>query len=102
MVVAACTFFLGEASAAPAEQPVKIIVMPDHADWTYKCGEVPMFKVLVLKDNVPMQDIEIKYSIAEDNMPARTEKSEKLKSGEGQIKIGTMKTPGFLRCTVYA
>lgn len=102
MVVAACTLFLGEASAAPAEQPVKIIVMPDHADWTYKCGEVPMFKVLVLKDNVPMQDIEIKYSIAEDNMPARTEKSEKLKSGEGQIKIGTMKTPGFLRCTVYA
>ena len=100
-VIAACTLTLGGVTAAPAEQPVKVIVMPDHADWIYKCGEIPTFNVLVLKNNVPMQNIEIKYHIAEDMMPARTEKSETLKSGEGQIKIGTMKVPGFLRCTVY-
>ena len=87
--------------AAPGEQPVKVLVMPDHADWNYKCGEVPTFKVLVLKNNVPMQNIDITYRISEDMMPVHTEKSKTLKSGEGKIEIGTMKIPGFLRCEVF-
>lgn len=87
--------------AAPAEQPVKVIVMPDHADWNYTCGEKPVFKVLVLKDNVPMQNVEVNYQISEDNMPTHLEKNMLLKAGEGEIKLGTMKVPGFLRCMVY-
>ena len=101
MTIAACTLSMGNAVAAPAEQPVKIIVMPDRADWNYTCGEVPCFKVLVLKNHVPMQNVEISYLVSEDMMPAHLEKSETLKTGEGKIKIGTMKKPGFLRCTVY-
>lgn len=101
MAVAACTLTLGSAIAAPAEQPIKIIVMPDHADWNYTCGEEPNFKVLVLKNHVPMQNVEISYQISEDMMPANISKSETLAAGEGQIKIGTMKKPGFLRCAVY-
>lgn len=102
IVIATSIFAMSGATAAPAEQPVKVIVMPDHSDWVYKCGEVPTFKVLVLKNNVPMQDVEIKYYISEDMMPNRVDKAQKLKSGEGEIKIGTMKVPGFLRCIVYA
>ena len=101
MVVAACVIATGNTTAAPAEQPVKIIVMPDHADWNYTCGEKPVFKVLVLKDNVPMQNIEVNYQISEDNMPVHLDKKMLLKGGEGEIKIGTMKVPGFLRCMVY-
>ena len=101
MIAVACTFAMGSATAAPGEQPVKIIVMPDHADWNYACGEKPLFKVLALKNHVPMQNVEIKYQISEDMMPAREEKVLTLDKGEGTIKIGTMKVPGFLRCTVY-
>lgn len=106
LTILAAVFAIGvlassEAIGAPAEQPVKIIVMPDHADWNYTCGEKPVFRVLVLKNHVPMQDIEVKYVISEDNMPARTEKKLKLKDGNGAIEIGTMKVPGFLRCAVY-
>ena len=43
MTIVAFTFAIGNATAAPAEQPVKVIVMPDHADWNYKCGEKPIF-----------------------------------------------------------
>ena len=75
------------AVAAPAEQPVKVIVMPDHADWNYKCGEQPVFKVLVLKNHVPMQNIEVNYQISEDNMPAHVDKTMALKKGEGEIKM---------------
>ncbi len=101
MIIAVGAILTERAAAAPAEQPVKVIVMPDHADWNYVCGEVPTFKVLVLKNHVPMHNIEIKYVIAEDKQPARHEESIVLKEGEGKIKIGTMKSPGFLRCTVY-
>jgi cephalosporin-C deacetylase-like acetyl esterase len=75
--------------------------MPDHLDWSYKCGEKPVFKVLVLKHHSPMQNVEIRYELSEDNMPAHKTETMVLKSGEGTIKIGTMKVPGFLRCKVY-
>ena len=101
MTIVAFTFAIGNATAAPAEQPVKVIVMPDHADWNYKCGEKPIFKVLVLKDNVPMGNIEVNYQISEDNMPVKVDKKMILKNGEGEIKIGTMDVAGFLRCAVY-
>ena len=34
-------------------------------------------------------------------MPAHVKSSMVLKAGEGEIKLGTMKVPGFLRCKVY-
>ena len=89
------------ATAAPSDRAVKVIVMPNHLDWNYKCGEVPVFKVLVLKHHSPMQNVNIKYEISEDNMPAHKKGSMLLKGGEGEIKLGTMKVPGFLRCKVY-
>ncbi len=91
-----------EATAAtPSDRAVKVIVMPDHLDWNYKCGEQPVFKVLALKHHTPMQNVKIKYEISEDNMPAHKSGSMVLKAGEGEIKLGTMKVPGFLRCKVY-
>ena len=88
-------------SAQPSDRAVKIIVMPDHLDWNYKCGENPIFKVLVLKHHSPMQSAEISYELSEDNMPAYKRGKMTLKNGEGEIKLGTMKVPGFLRCKVY-
>lgn len=103
-----CAFFAVEGlwsnttlAAAPSDRAVKVIVMPDHLDWNYKCGEKPVFKVLVLKHHSPMQKVEIKYELSEDNMPAHKTETMVLKNGEGSIKLGTMKVPGFLRCKVY-
>ena len=88
------------ATAAPSDRAVKVIVMPNHLDWNYKCGEVPVFKVLVLKHHSPMQNVEITYELSEDNMPAHKSEKMVLKGGEGKIQLGTMKVPGFLRCAV--
>ena len=93
--------FNNATAATPSDVAVKVIVMPDHLDWNYKCGEKPVFKVLVLKHHSPMQNVEIRYELSEDNMPAHKEDKMVLKSGEGEIKLGTMKVPGFLRCKVY-
>ena len=87
-------------AATPTDRSVKVIVMPDHLDWNYKCGEKPVFKVLVLKHHSPMQNVEISYELSEDNMPAHKSEKMVLKAGEGKIQLGTMKVPGFLRCAV--
>ena len=57
-------------AATPTDRSVKVIIMPDHLDWNYKCGEKPVFRVLVLKHHSPMQNVEISYELSEDNMPA--------------------------------
>lgn len=88
-------------AATPTDRSVKVIIMPDHLDWNYKCGEKPVFRVLVLKHHSPMQKVEISYELSEDNMPARKKGKMVLEAGEGYIKLGeTMKVPGFLRCAV--
>ena len=88
-------------AATPTDRSVKVIIMPDHLDWNYKCGEKPVFRVLVLKHHSPMQNVEIRYELSEDNMPVRKKGKMVLEAGEGYIKLGeTMKVPGFLRCAV--
>ena len=49
--------------AQPVEQFVKIIVAPDHPDWTYKTGEPVKFSVTVLKDGNPVKNAVIKYEV---------------------------------------
>ena len=88
-------------AATPTDRSVKVIVMPDHLDWNYKCGEKPVFKVLVLKHHSPMQNVEITYNLSEDNMPSHKCEKITLKAGEGKIQLGTMKVPGFLRCSDF-
>ena len=87
-------------AATPTDRSVKVIVMPDHLDWNYKCGEKPVFKVLVLKHHSPMQNVEVQFELSEDNMPAHKSGKMILPKGEGVVKLGTMKVPGFLRCAV--
>lgn len=87
-------------SADPDGKAVRIFVTPNHQDWNYKCGEKPVFSVLVLKHHTPMQNVEISYEISEDKMPAHKRGTMTLKDGSGEIKLGTMKVPGFLRCEV--
>lgn len=87
-------------SAMNKNRAVKVIVTPDHLDWNYKCGEKPTFKVQVLKHHSPMQNVEIKYALSEDQMTPHKSEKMLLKEGVGEIKLGTMKSPGFLRCEV--
>ena len=56
--------------AQPAERMVQVIVSPERADWLYKEGEKVNFKVMVLRCNVPVQNVEIRYEVSEDMMKA--------------------------------
>lgn len=90
------------ADAQPREQRVKVIVAPDHTDWMYKTGERVKFSISVLQDGNPVKDAVILYEIGPEKMDPTKKDSLKLPTGMLIVDGGTMKTPGFLRCTVRA
>lgn len=81
---------------------VKVIVAPDHTDWTYKPGEKVKFSVTVLKNGNPLPNAHIVYEVGPEKMPATKQDSLTLTNGKLDIDGGTLKTPGFLRCIVIA
>lgn len=83
--------------AQPTMKKVQIIMIPDHPDATYRLGEQAKFRVLALDCGVMLNDVEVKYQVSEDLMPAHKESSIKLKGYEGTINAGTLKQPGYLR-----
>lgn len=88
--------------AQPRQEPVKINIAPDHSDWIYEVGEQVNFNVGVWKYGNPLTDIEIRYEIKPEKMDPVKAETITLKRSETMIKGGTMKSPGFLRCWVYA
>lgn len=88
--------------AQPAEQIVKLVVAPDHADWTYKQGENVKFTISVLQYGNAVKNAIIRYAIGPEKMEATKKDSLSLANGVLTIDGGTMRTPGFLRCTVTA
>lgn len=85
--------------AQPARQLVQVIVTPDKADWTYKKGEQAEFQIMVLKNNVPLEGIDVKYSIGPEMMEASEANTVTLKKGIATVKAKRFNDAGFLRCT---
>jgi len=90
------------APSPPVEKMIKVSIAPDHPDWTYKTGEQVQFRVQITKNSEPVQNVQIRYEVGPEVMPPVKKDSLLLKDGNIVIKGGTMKEPGFLRCTVTA
>lgn len=87
-----------ETIAQPPRQLVQVIVTPDKADWTYQKGEQAQFRIMVLKDNVALDGIDVKYSIGPEKMDVWEEKTITLKKGVATVKAKQFNEAGFLRC----
>lgn len=101
LLLGTCIFTLS-VSAQPSEQIVKVIVAPDHADWTYKTGEKVKFMVSVLQFGNPVKNVRIRYETGPEKMEAFKKDSLTLPEGKQTIEGGTLQKPGFLRCVVMA
>ncbi len=88
--------------AQPRQQYVKVVVAPDHRDWTYKVGEQVVFNVSVLQSGNPVENVKLKYEIRPEKMEINKSDEIILKTGQISIDGGTLNTPGFLRCWAYA
>ncbi|HWR99721.1 MAG TPA: acetylxylan esterase, partial [Prolixibacteraceae bacterium] len=88
--------------AQPAERAVKITVSPDHSDWLYKPGEPARFRVMVMKNSEPIENVRIRFETGPEQMPPSKRDSATISGGNYLIDAGTMKEAGFLRCKVSA
>jgi len=85
--------------AALRAATVKVIVAPDHRDWTYQPGETAHFSVSVTADSEPLDGVTVAYTVGPDLYPGEAKTAAVPPSGL-VIDAGTMTTPGFLRCIV--
>ncbi len=96
------SLFLGlSLFAQPRLQQVEVNVAPTHKDWKYKIGEKVEFSVSVLKNNLPLEDITIKYKVGKEKLLPEETQNMALKKGTGSIKVDGLNEAGFLRCRVY-
>ncbi|VAW12955.1 hypothetical protein MNBD_BACTEROID01-944, partial [hydrothermal vent metagenome] len=89
------TIFQG-VSAQPRVKLVKVIVSPNHADWTYDKGESAEFRITVLKNEVPINGINVEYKIMPEKMDPIKSGVETIKKESVTVKTGKIKTAGFI------
>lgn len=92
-------FALLQVAAQPAERFIKVMVAPDHTDWTYKTGENAKFTISVTQNGNPLKNVSIQYAIGPEKLDPTKSETTTAPNGNLTINGGTMKTPGFLRCT---
>jgi cephalosporin-C deacetylase len=89
------------ALSQPATDLVKVIVSPNHKDWTYKVNEEAKFFVQVLKYGNLMENVTIGFETGPEMLPDVKKEGIVLKNGRTEFS-GTMKVPGFYRVMVWA
>lgn len=87
-----------QTTAQPSKQLVQVIVTPDEADWTYETGDRAEFQIMVLKNNVPLEDIEVNYRIQPEKMEVWEEGTVTLEKGVASVKTKRFRDAGFWRC----
>ena len=80
---------------------IRVVVSPDHADWTYDLNEPCSFTIQVYTAQNLLKDVTIDYSLGPEMYPEETKENVLLKEGKLTVK-GRMKHPGFYRCKVKA
>jgi cephalosporin-C deacetylase-like acetyl esterase len=80
---------------------IKVIIAPDHKDWTYKLNEQAKFTVEVLKYGNLVDNVTIDYEAGPEALPEVKKEGMVLKNGKTEFN-GTMKVPGFYRVRVWA
>lgn len=80
---------------------IKVIIAPDHKDWTYKLNEMAKFSVQVLQYGNLVDNVTIDYETGPEALPDLKKEGVVLKTGKTEF-TGTMKVPGFYRVRVWA
>lgn len=80
---------------------VQVRVTPDHRDWTYRLGEPARFRIDVTADGASIDGVTVAYTVAPERGRGETRHAP-LPVGGFVIDGGTMREPGFLRCSVSA
>lgn len=84
----------------PIDQPIKILITPNHNNWQCHVGDFSNFKISVFNNGVALNNIKIIYQIGPERMPPFVNDSLQVSNNSFQTGNYTMTEPGFLRCIV--
>lgn len=90
--------WVGTLSGQPARQPIEVRVVPEHADWCVGRGERIRFRISVLKDGHPVENLPLKYEYGPEKMPAARTGTLVFKGEELLVDAGSSDVPGFVAC----
>jgi len=82
----------------PQRSNVLWITEPDHKNWLYHVDEEAKVAVSLYEFGIPVDDVEISYSVGPEMLPADTEGTATLKDGKAEISLGSSPEPGFRDC----
>ncbi len=88
--------------AQQVSNEIKISVTADKADWLYKFGETPIFKITATQNGKAVDNIKVFYQLGLEKLKPTKSDSVLLKKGETSIKGYSLNEPGFLRMVVTA
>lgn len=77
-----------------------IIVTLNHNDWVYKTNEKATFTIKVMSGGEEIKNSRLYYEVGREKMVPDKTDSVTLKDGFLKVEGGTLKEPGFLRCSV--
>ena len=80
---------------------IRVVVSPDHTDWTYELNEPCRFTVQVYKAQNLLEGVVIDYAIGPEMYPTETKKQVTMKTSKMELS-GKMHVPGFFQCKVTA
>lgn len=80
---------------------IRVVVSPDHTNWTYVCGEQCRFTIQVFKAQNLLENVTIDYELGPEFYPIEKKSGIVLKEGKLTVK-GDMNEPGFFCCKVKA
>ena len=87
------------AAVYPADTVVTLTA--DHEDWTYQLGEPVVFRIKVAADPYPVEGVPVKFRIGPEMLDSEL-RAAVIPADGLTLEGGTLKEPGFLRCSVIA
>jgi cephalosporin-C deacetylase-like acetyl esterase len=77
---------------------VRVLVVPDHSDWTYALGAPARFTVAATRDGHALVGTPVRVACGPEQLAPTFEKTSPLPAAGLVIDAGTLEAPGFLRC----
>ena len=89
-------------TAQPGQEYVRILIAPDHPDWTYEPGQEAGFEVRILQAGTFLEDQAFTFEVGPEQVSPIEKGEGRLSGGEAALRGYALTQPGFLRCTVEA
>lgn len=86
--------------ALTSTDSLEILITPDHNSWKYEIGENVHFGISIINNSRSLTDEAVHIVIGPEKMDATIDTIMIIPESGLKINAGTLRQPGFLRCTV--